>query len=476
MMSEDQLMQVALIAAQAAQMAAQMGQGQIRPGAFGTSLKETALAAVTTSQIYGRNSIFDPCSPGDVWGMQVTTEGLLPWIGFRPNRFWKRRVDFISWWGPEGTGAGSAGTLATGTCDDPDGWEYGDCGYDLCHTAWYAIAGDTLDPFSIVQERCETSPRFRLNGVQIRDDLEWQLNGMLNVLNQAIEYGAVHGSHANANESDGLESIIKTGYLDKNNQPCHIVDSIIVDWNCDDLDGAVNGFGNFFDYLDEVINEIEYKAQNRGPISERDMVLLTSRFMATCLLDSFACYTTCGVTTASDITDQALRAQQRAERRALNGGPLFDGTRAVGFIHLKSGRRLPIIVSDYITITQSGDNYCADIYLLTRRIGNTDVLYGEYLDMRQAVNRALRAAPGLKWRSDVGGRLLQSHKTDNFCLSLIAGSSPEYYLAAPWAQARFIEVGCARERKPQVGDPFQPDFHTTQGALYPSQRYPVDCG
>jgi len=480
--SNDQIQQIAMIVAQASAQAQIAAQGQIRPGAFGTQnpylMKEAALAAVPANSVYGRNSIFDPCSPGDVWGMQVQSQGLLPWLGWRPNRFWKRRVDFITWWGPEGTSTTGASTLATGACDDPSGWEYGDCGYDLCHESWYAIQGDTLDPHTLVQDRCETSPRFRLNGVQITDDIEWQLNGMLNVLQQAIEYAAIYGSHVNANEMNGLASVVKTGYTDKNSQPCHIVDSIIVPWGCDDLDGTVNGFGNFFDYLDEVVNEIEYKAQNRGPIAETDMVLMTSRFMATCLLDAFACYTTCGITTAAtqDITDQALRAQQREERRRLNGGPLYDGTRAVGYIHLKSGRRLPIIVSDTVAISESGSNTCADVWLLTRRIGNTDVLYGEYLDMRLAQNRARAAAQNLKWRSDVGGRLLMSHKTDNFCLALIAGTSPEIYIEAPWAQARFVNVGCAVARRPKTGDPYQSSvFHITDGAFYPSQRYPATC-
>ena len=112
------------------------------------------------------------------------------------------------------------------------------------------------------------------------------------------------------------------------------------------------------------------------------MILLTSRFMATCLLDAYACYTTCGVTNTVDVTDQALRAQQRQARMALNAGPLYDGAAAVGYILLKSGRRLPIIVDDAIEFNKPNANWCTDIYLLSRRVGSIDVLYGEYLDMR----------------------------------------------------------------------------------------------
>ena len=128
------------------------------------------------------------------------------------------------------------------------------------------------------------------------DDVEWQMNGIMNVLAQQMRRALVHGSHDNAYEMNGLEAIIKTGYQNDNGVTCPQADSIMVDWANDNLDGEVNGLGNFFNYLDEVVTEIEYRAQDLGPISETDMVLLTSRFMATCLLDAYACYTACGVT------------------------------------------------------------------------------------------------------------------------------------------------------------------------------------
>lgn len=451
--------------------------GQVSAGGFASRYKEQALGAPLVNSIYGRNSIFDPCEAGDVWGLQVETNGLMNWLGWRPNRFASRRVSFIQWWGPQGTGDGAASTLAGSPCDDPDVWEYGDCSYELCHDSWYQVGGETLNPQTLsLDNRCETTPRYRLNGVQITDDLEWQANGMMNVLNQAIQYGVVKGSHGNAFEMEGLEGRIRTGYLDKNGQPCPAVDSIMVDWQNDDLDGAVNGFGNFFDYLDEVVDEIEYRAQNMGGIAERDMVLVTARHTAKELLNKFACYSSCGlVADLSDISDQALRPQVLAARQGLNGGPLYDGTRAVGFISLKSGRRIPIIVHDTISISTSSSNYCSDIYLLTRRIGNRDVFYGTYMDLRRAARAYARRMRAQKIHSDAVGRFLLSHKDDNFCTQLIAGTSPELYLAAPWAQVRFEDVCADKQRKPIVGDPYQPDYHFTEGALYPAEAWDRDC-
>lgn len=427
--------------------------------------KEASLTPTTTS-IYGRYSIFDPCAAGDIFGLQVQTIGLLPWLGWRSNKFYRRRVDFVTWWGPSGTADGSPSAGAGEPCDDPNSWEYGAGGYELLHTSWYHRAGEALDPHTIVQERCETTPRYRLNGQMITDDVEWQMNGIMNVQQQDLRRDAIHGSHDNTREMNGLEQLIATGYTATNGQPLPQVDSILVDWANDDLDGESNGFGNFFNYLDEVVTEIEWRSQALGTIPETDMVLLTSRFMATCLLDAYACYTTCGVTSDSDITDQALRAQQRQMRMSLNGGPLYDGSAAVGYIQLKSGRRLPIIVEDALDITRFGGTYCTDIYLLTRRIGSQDVLYGEYLDMRVWENRIKKHDKNFRGRADAAGRFAIKGKEDNWCTQLMMGTSPEIYLSAPWAQARFQDVCCARERKPLTGDPYQPDYMPGDGVLH----------
>ena len=416
--------------------------------------------SVAHPNIYGRCSIFDCCQPSDIFGLQVSTSGLMPWLGWRANRFYQRRVGFIPWYGPEGTVAGEISTGAVGPCEYPDGWEYGVCGYNLYHTSWYARMGEGLDPHTIVQDRCETTPRYRLNGQPISDDLEWQLNGIMNVLQADIRRGLIHGSHSNARQMDGLESIIKTGYTNDDGTTCPQIDSILVNWASDSLDGEDNGFGNFFDYLDEVVTEIEYRSKDLGGIAATDMVLLTSRFMATCLLDAFACYTTCGVNDENDITDQALRAQQRATRMALNGGPLYDGASAVGYIQLKSGRRVPIIVDDYLDIahTPATGKSCTDIYLLTRRIGSIDVLYGEYLDMTTWETRVKAQYPNASSRADAAGRFLARGMDINFCIALELGTSPEIYIAAPWAQARIENVCCTHHRKPLTGDMSQPVY------------------
>ena len=427
----------------------------------------------SATNIYGRYSIFSPCEAGDVYGLQVQTHGIMNWLGWRPNSYYRRRVSFITWWGPEGMHNGTATTGATAPCSDPPGWEYGQAGYDLVHTSWYSRAGDPLDPHTVVQDRCETTPRYRLNGQIIRDDVEWQMNGMMSTLKQSVQKDIVTGSHDNAYEMNGFESIIKAGYLDDFSQPTPQVDSLVLDWAFDDLDGNVNGYGNFFDLLDERVNDVEYRASAVGNIAETDMVLFTSRFQAVKLLDAYAAYTTAGVTTSSDITDQALRAAQRASRISMNGGPLYDGQSVVGVISLKSGRRLPVMCDDSFAITRYGvtNRYANDIYLLVRTVGNVDVFYGEFLDMRQWAARIKTHDGAFRGRSDSAGRFALKGVEQNFCHKLIMGMSPELYLAAPWAQTRFVNVGVQRVLTPVNGDPFQPYYLPGGNTLYPASSY-----
>lgn len=440
------------------------------------SMKEADLnSALGVTTVYGRNSMFDPCFAGDIFGLQVQTIGLMNWLGWRPNKYYRRRVEFIPWVGPAGlAGAVTAALPSTGAgapCDNPAGVEWSNCGYDLTHTSWYHRHGDALDPHTVVQDRCETSPRYRLNGQMINDDAEWQMNLVMSVLKQDITHDLIHGTHTNAYEMNGLEAIVKTGWTDDNDTPCDLVDSQLIDWDHDDLNGDNNGLGNFFDYLDELVTEIEYRSSGIGTISETDMILLTSRFMATCILDSYACYTTCGVTTLNDSTDQALRAQQRQLRLQLNGGPLYDGAAAVGYIQLKSGRRLPIMVDDALGITKPNANFCTDVYLLTRRIGSIDVLYGEFLDLREYQNRVQKQMPNFSVKATPDGRFAVKGKEDNWCVEFMMGTSPELYISAPWAQARISDVCCSRKRQPLSGDVFNPTYLPGGRPLHKAQPY-----
>lgn len=433
----------------------------------------TTYGDLANPTIYGRHSIFDPCFAGDVFGLQVQTHGLMNWMGWRPNMFWKKTVQFITWWRGEGADEGTTG--AGSPCEDPLGWEWGECSYELCHNSWYHRQADPLGPHN-TQIRCETSPRIRINGSRIDSDWEWQLNGIMNALKQDIAHDVVHGSHLNDWEMNGLETIIRTGYQDNNGNNCPMVDSWLLEWDFDDLDGDVNGWGNFFDLLHEMVNQIEYRAQSIGGIGETDMVLFTQRFMADCILDAFACYSVCGVTAIGDIAEQSLRAQTLAYRNSLNGGPLYDGSRAVGFIRLKNGRRLPIMVDDSFTITRPNDNYCSDIYLLTRQVGGNSVLYGEYLDLTEYANQMRKFEPGTEIRVEQGGRFSFRGKIDNWCGTAMVGTSPEIYLSAPWAQARIMNVCCDRKLTPVVGDHFQEDYLPGGGgSLYPASEWGMDC-
>lgn len=472
-MMTDPRFAMALSAMQGAQGVRRNNGGLVIPGGMG--LKEnwtTTYAQLSNPTIYGRNSIFDPCFAGDIFGLQVETVGILNWLGWRRNQIWKKTIQIIPWW--RGEDADECTTGAGSPCEEPLGWEWGECQFEMCHTSWYHRQSDPLGPHNI-QMRCETDRMMRLNGVPITDEFEWQLNGIMNALKQDIQHDAVHGSHQNAFEMNGLEAIVRTGYADNNGNLCPYADSWLIDWAFDDLDGAVNGWGNFFNFLHELVYQVEYRSSPLGTIAEDDMVLFTTRFMADCILDAFACYSVCGVTATTDISDQALRPQVLTYRKTLNGGPLWDGKTAVGYISLKSGRRLALMVDDSITITRPNANYCADIYLLVRRIGNRDVMYGEYLDLTDYANlmRKFNEATGI--RVEQAGRFAFKGVEDVWCGKAYVGMSPEIYLSAPWAQARIQDVCCSRLLQPIVADPHQPDYMPGGAPSYLPGQYEMTC-
>jgi hypothetical protein len=127
---------------------------------------------------------------------------------------------------------------------------------------------------------------------------------------------------------------------------------------------------------------------------------------------------------------------------------------------------LPIIVEDAIAFERQ-NNWCTDIYLLTRRIGSIDVLYGEYLDMREYENRVKAQFPAgtFSARADAAGRFVTKGKEDNWCVQLQMGTSPEIYIAAPYAQVRIYDICCSRNRQPLAGDP-----HMQNGIYLPGGR------
>jgi hypothetical protein len=124
------------------------------------------------------------------------------------------------------------------------------------------------------------------------------------------------------------------------------------------------------------------------------------------------------------------------------------------------------MVEDSMDITKSLYGYSTDVYILTRRIGSLDVLYGEYLDLREYENRVKKYAPAFSAKADAAGRFVSKAKEDNWCTTLMMGMSPELYLSAPWAQVRISGVACAKMRRPVSGDPFQPDYLPGGGLLY----------
>ena len=182
-----------------------------------------------------------------------------------------------------------------------------------------------------------------------------------------------------------------------------------------------------------------------GGIAVGDQVIVLPSFLRDGLLDAFTCWSVCPGAQYSETDLNTLEA--RSFRNTLNGGAFGMGQIFV------DGTPVPIITYDWAAIGQAAPYHLGDVYVLTRRIGNLPVFWGQYIDMSQPAARFQEEAGYGHYKAVDGGRFLAYWKMDNECIMPVMVMRPNLYLSAPWAQARFVNVGALRPLAPISPDP-----------------------
>ena len=292
---------------------------------------------------------------------------------------------------------------------------------------------------------CEKSPRFRIDGTQITDDLEYDIIRASEVLIQDLLGLAIAGNHTTPGQFDGLESIVVDTYANS------ILNSIIVDWNSNDLDGgagmtwngnAIDSGTNFVSLLMALVRNIRQRINQvpsirAGGFATGDLVLAIPNSYISCLLDAYTCWSVCAGDYALMDTFEARRF-----RDALNGGMFGAGQITI------EGVTIPILPVDQLI---NGDG-TFDVYLLSHGVGNWRWLYGQYNNMNLVAPLA-STKTGLAYSALDGGRILQWTKVQNRCMEQIAEMQPRIVCEAPWAQVRIENVTCKLVAGPFSGDP-----------------------
>lgn len=419
----------------------------------------------TNPTINGCCGLFDLCSDVDVLSLSMAGEPFIDWLGWEPSAVCEIRKNFITYARAEPTIAGgstaTAGYLAN-PCGDSYGAEWGTCDFLLEGFGRLRRHTPTRDITKAALRLCEQQPRYRVDGTQITNDLEFDLRIVVESIMQDLYRLIVTGNHTVGTDDglfDGLQQLINTGYVNTHGERCCSMDSIVIDWNgnnmCDDLTaghgatwngtGIANGFA-FVDVLLSVYRRIKRRLQRapalNAPLRVGNMVLVMPVSWAECLLDCFTCWTVCPGQQYNEANLNTFEARNFRDR--LNGG-MFGA----GRIFL-DGFEVPIMPYDW-SMFHGGDRN-ADAYLLTNQIGGQRLINGQYNDMRPV------SAANPEYDYTDGGKFLTWANEDETCVERQVEFQPRLLAWAPWAQARFIDLNCTTPGGPLSADPYNLSF------------------
>lgn len=395
------------------------------------------LTVSTAPSIFGCDPLFDICT--DAALMSLSFEGTAPfldWIGWERTDVCTIKKAFLNFVRAErANDAASAGWLAN-PCADANSFEQDYCDFTLTDFARLRRESPVRDITKASLRSCDIQPRYRLDGTPITNQMEYDFRLAVEVLLQDLKLMVVNGQDSTPGQFDGLEALVATGYTSANGSLCPAMDSIVIDWNDNDMDGGAgitwNGadVGTTFSYIDvllAVYRRIRQRIRMAPALAAQrmnvgDMILLIPDGFAQCVLDAFTCWSVCG----NDVT-LMLNQEARTFRQTLNGGAF-----GAGKIYL-DGFEIPIMPYDWGLIS-SGQTF--DSYLLTGAVGSVKLIQGQYNDMTNV------PSSGNTFASTDGGRLLTWTEADKTCAKQSAEMQPRLLMWAPWAQSRIMDTVC----------------------------------
>jgi hypothetical protein len=421
------------------------------------SVKSRAeLSVATGPAFFGCDPLFDIFT--DEALMSLSFEGSAPfldWLGWERTNICVIKKAFINFVRAEPDGGEASEGWVADPCEEANSYQVDYCDFTLTEFARLRRKSPTRDITKADIDYCKASPRYRVDGTPIDDQLEYDFRLATEVLMQDLKRMVIDGNKTTDGQFDGLNRLIKTGYTDSDGSACPAMDSIIIDYNNNTVNStsttgvtwngrAVLAQFNFFNILTDVVRHIRRRIQMAPALNAQrmlvgDMVLVLPATFAPCLLDAFNCWSFC-----DNDTELVNSAESRQNRNALN-----TGLYGAGHITI-DGFEIPLMPYDWGLI-ESGATFTA--YLLTGSVGNVKLLQGQYNDM----DFAARKRPD-KFASTDGGRLLNFQEDLKTCIVQYAEMQPRLLAWAPWAQARFENVVCTTPGGALSSDPWDTYF------------------
>lgn len=407
---------------------------------------------------FGCCDFFDSCSD-EIFSLYYRGGlDLLDLMGFKVSQDCHRTVEFISYVRPEQSGGRDTSGVVTNPCETPHGIEFGSCKLEYNN---FGLYGRTSEPRNIfVPERyCKTRPRTFFDGSPIQSEQMWDATFVMDqVLNDVRVALVTDNALSGVGHFDGLQRWVRTGY------DCSSLDSYVVDWNGNNLDGTgggvitINGAAagldaaganfDFVAFLLDLNRNINYR-MTWSPVLKSQMtrgvakVILLPSFLGRCLLDFYACWSVCPGAQYEEI--QKNLSEIRAYRRELNGG-LFGH----GKIYLDN-EEVSLLNYDWGTI---GGPTTGDVYMLTLAVGSQRIWEGEHIDANSALKYVSEYGNQAgNFRAMEQGRVLAKGDFDNLCMTQTLWIAPRIFCMAPWMQIRFQDVVCRTPSGPLSPNP-----------------------
>ncbi len=427
----------------------------------GTNGREKKLSLSTLTPLFGCAPLFGRDLTNPLLSLTIGDDNFLDWLGWRANNECNQFAQLITYVAAAGTSNDDPTSGVAGACAPANGVEYGACKVLLPDKGRIKRRGPVRDITEVARRGPREQPVVMKDGTVIEDELVWTLTLAGMALRQDLKRLLITGNAANDNEFHGLERLVNTGYTDvTTGHRCTAMDSIVLDWGNRTMAETVSD-ANFISWLIAVVRRIRQRVAwaGLGGIAVGEQIIMLPSYLRDELLNAFTCWSVCPGGQYNEMNMNTLEA--RAKRDSLNGGLFGDGQIFV------DGAPIPVIAYDWQAIGQSGDKFTGDVYVLTRSIGNTPVLWGQHIDMNTAA-AAFEAESGQGvYQPTDNGRFLTYWDRENECVTATVVMRPNIYLGAPWAQARITDVAA----KPLLG-PLSPD----PASAYYAEEYLAPAG
>jgi len=416
-------------------------------------------------QDFYAHGMWGACGPDDIISAYVNGAPFADWLSWKPELKERTFARILTNVGPDMNDAGTAHTsgILDDECDTCESVKWGKCEIDTTK-ALICRCGEEITTYNLNYGYCEEQPVFRVDGSPITNNAEWQAALASQTLAMDLESQLIYGNRVNNNETDGLQRLVRTGYVDCRSQlACTQADSIVVDWDYDGLNGTCNGHGNMIHKITDILRRFKLRAQARG-LNPADVVIMLPSFMRDFLVDYWAAFGTFLV--VGTIQVDATEVFRRRER-FISGGANGDGWVPV------DGQPISFLVNDYLPMTQctgggcDAGGYNTDIYVLTRRLGNMEIIQGTYQNFAATVAPALSGRFGSDQfkATDAGKFLLYQMLRNEICFNTCVSMRPGLHISAPFMQARIHDV-CATSQ-------FDPISKLPDNYYFPSQVHSV---